>query len=154
MRRRKSLVRRLIPWILFLAACAALVYFVGIPLYGQQETEKIGPPVVSYYEGNSQELLMENDRLLFSMDPGTTRFTVTEKETGRIWRSNPENAAKDPIAQAGNKDMLNSTLLVTYTNSGGEVTLNNKTYCMNNQTYEIQPQEDGSIRVNYAIGRI
>ena len=154
MRRRKSLVRRLIPWILFLAACAALVCFVGIPLYGQQETEVIDPPVVSYYEGNGQELLMENDRLLFSMDPGTTRFTVTEKETGRIWRSNPENAAKDPIAQAGNKDMLNSTLLVTYTNSGGEVTLNNNTYCMNNQTYEIQPQEDGSIRVNYAIGRI
>ena len=154
MKRRKSLIRRLIPWILFLAACAALVYFVGIPLYGQQETETVVPPKVIYYEGDGQEITMENGQLLFAMDPATTRFTVTEKDTGRVWRSNPEDAAKDPIAQAGNKEMLSSTLLVTYTNSGGEVTLNNNTYSMANQTYDVQKQEDGSIRVDYAVGRI
>lgn len=154
MRRNKSLVRRLIPWVIFIAACAALVIFVGIPLYGHQETEEVRAPSVWYYEGDGKELTMENDQLLFAMDPQTTRFTVTEKTTGRIWRSNPENAAQDPIAQATNKEMLQSTLLVTYTNSGGEVSLNNNTYSMANQTYQILPQEDGSIRVDYAVGRI
>lgn len=154
MRRRKSLILRLIPWILLLAACAALVVFVGIPLYGTPETKAEHPPVISYYEGEEKELTMENDQLLFSMDPATTRFTVTEKATGRVWSSNPENAANDPIAQAGNKEMLSATLLVTYTNPGGEVTLNNSAYSIANQTYEVASQEDGSIRVNYSVGRI
>ena len=152
--RKKSLVRRLIPWVLVLAACAALVYFVGIPLYGQQEIEVIDPPTVSYYEGTADPLTMENDKLLFEMDPGTTQFTVTEKETGRVWRSNPEDADQDPIAKSTNKDTLKSTLVVTYTTAGGEVGLNNYTYSVVNQTYDIVPQEDGSIRVNYAVGQI
>ncbi|MBR2824458.1 MAG: hypothetical protein IKE24_12340 [Clostridia bacterium] len=154
MRNRKSLIWRLLPWVLLLAACAALVIFVGIPLYGTQEAVVENPPVVSYYEGDGKPLTMENDRLLFTMDPGTTRFTVTEKESGRVWASNPENADKDPIAQASNKEILSSTLLVTYTNSGGEVTLNNNTYSMANQTFDVKVQEDGSIRVDYSVGRI
>ena len=32
--RKKSLIRRLIPWIIVLALLAALVIFVGIPLSG------------------------------------------------------------------------------------------------------------------------
>ena len=154
MRRRKSLVRRLIPWILAAAIIAALVIFVGIPLYGQQEKESERPPVISYYEGDTKPLTMENDRLLFEMDPTTTQFVLTEKESGRVWRSNPENAQQDPIAQAGNKEMLSSTLLVTYTTSSGESVLNNWAYSVANQTYDIKQQEDGSIRVDYSVGKI
>ena len=80
MRRKRSLIRRLIPWILFLAIAAALVIFVGIPLYGRQEQTAENPPVVSFYEGDSKTLSMENEQLLFEMDPATTQFTVTEKE--------------------------------------------------------------------------
>ena len=152
--RKKSLIRRLIPWIIVLALLAALVIFVGIPLYGQKETETIEAPEISYYEGESGELVMENDDLRFTMDAATTQFLVEEKETGRIWRSNPENAAQDPVALSLNKDTLSSTLIVTYTTSGGEVAMNNYTYAIQNQTYDLKQQEDGSIRVDYSIGQI
>ena len=154
MRRRKSLIRRLIPWVLILGALAALVIFVGIPLYSQQETEYVEPPVISYYEGDDATLSMENDNLLFEMDPATTRFQVKEKATGRVWKSNPDNVANDPVAQTSNKEILSSTLLVTYTTSSGEVSLNNYAYSMQNQTYSVKKQEDGSIRVDYSVGRI
>ena len=154
MRRKKSLILRLIPWIIVAAALAALVIFVGIPLYTQQDTVIDNPPVISYYEGDGKTLSMENDALLFEMDPATTRFVVTEKATGRQWRSNPEKAASDPMAQGVNKEMLSSTLLVTYTTSSGEVTINNNTYSMQNQTFDVSQAEDGSIRVDYSVGRI
>ena len=128
MRRNKSLLLRMIPWIIMIAAIAALIVFVGIPLYGQQETETENPPVISYYDGEEKPLIMENDHLFFEMDAKTTWFSVTEKDTGRIWKSTPENAESDPIAQTSNRDTLLSTLLITYTNSGGEVTMNNFAY--------------------------
>jgi hypothetical protein len=152
--RRKSLIRRLLPWLIAAALIAALVIFVGIPLYSQNDEVNENPPVVSYYDGDGKELTMENEQLLFTMDGSTTQFTVTEKETGRIWRSNPEDAASDSIALSQNKDMLFATLLVTYTTDGGEVTMNNYAYSIKNQSYQIQPQEDGAIRVNYSIGEI
>ena len=153
-RRNKSLIRRLISWIVFLGLIAALVVFVGIPLYGNQETVAENPPKVHYYEGENSALTMENDSLLFEMDPATTWFTLTDKKSGNVWRSNPENAAQDPIAQAGNKEMLSSTLIVTYTTSSGEVGLNNYTYSIKNQTYDVYAEDDGSVRVDYAVGKI
>ena len=151
--RRKSLIRRLLPWIIAAVLIAALVIFVGIPLYSQKEESTLEPPVIAYYEGEEKELTLENDNLLFSMDPSTTQFTLTEKATGRVWRSNPEDAEQDPIALSQNKDMLSSTLLVTYTTSGGEVTMNNYSYSIKNQSYTVVPEED-AIRVNYSVGQI
>jgi hypothetical protein len=152
--RKKSLIRRLIPWIIAAVAIAALVIFVGIPLYSQTEVTNENPPVVSYFEGKEKELVMENDDLLFTMDTATTQFTVTEKESGRVWRSNPEDAAQDSIALSLNKDTLFSTLILTYTTSGGEVSMNNYTYSIKNQSYDLAQQEDGSVRVDYSVGQI
>ncbi|MBR4822413.1 MAG: hypothetical protein IKZ71_04620, partial [Bacteroidales bacterium] len=47
-----------------------------------------------------------------------------------------------------------STLNVTYTTSGGEVTMNNYSYAQKNQTFDLRYQDDGSIRVDYSIGAI
>ena len=153
MKRRKSLIRRLIPWLIAAILIGAVV-FLFVQIYSQKEDENVNPPEIGYYEGESETMTMENDDLLFTMDPATTRFRITEKATGREWDSNPADAAQDPIALTLNKDTLLSTLLVTYTTSGGEVTMNNNTYSMANQTYQIVPQEDGSIRVDYSIGTI
>ena len=125
--RKKSLLRRLIPWIIAAALIAALVIFVGIPLYGPQEEEVIDPPTISYFEDSGLNLTLENEHLAFVMDPATTQFTLTEKETGRVWTSNPADAAQDKVALSLNRDTLGSTLIVTYTTSGGEVSMNNYT---------------------------
>lgn len=152
--RKKSLLRRLIPWMIAAVLIALLVIFVGIPLYGQQEEEVNDPPTVSYFEDSGLDLTLENDYLSFVMDPSTTQFTLTEKETGRVWNSNPADAAQDKVALSQNKDTLDSTLIVTYTTSGGEVSMNNYTYAIQNQTYQIQKPDDGTIRVDYSVGQI
>ena len=46
MRNKDSLLKRLIPWIVALAAIAALVVFVGIPLYAPQQEDVVEPPVI------------------------------------------------------------------------------------------------------------
>ena len=154
MRQRKSLALRLLPWLLALAALAALIVFVFIPIYSGHEDPISEPPEVYGYEEPGKALVMENDYLLFEMDTATTQFKVTDKRTGKIWYSNPENRDADPIALSSNRDALSSTLNVTYTFSGGEIELNNYTYSMENRTFRAYPQEDGSVRADYAIGKI
>jgi len=150
----KKFILRLLPWVIVLALLACLVIFVGIPLYGPSEEEHVAEPGVWFYEGKDKTVTMENDQLLFELDPSTTHFVVTEKASGRQWRSNPENAAKDPIAISSNKEMMQSTAVVTYTTSSGTSELNNFKYSIENGNYTITTQADGSIRVDYAIGKI
>ena len=154
MKKKKSILRRLIPWLITLAALAALVVFVGIPLYSDTEEEVVNPPVISYYEGDKKPLTMENDDLLFELDPTNTHFTLTEKATGRQWLSNPANAAQDPVAVAANKALLQSTLVVTYSSSSGTIDFNNYQYSIENGTYSVDQAEDGTISVTYSVGKI
>ena len=59
--RKKSLLRRLIPWMIAAVLIALLVIFVGIPLYGQQEEEVNDPPTV-YRERNRAGVELEPRR--------------------------------------------------------------------------------------------
>ena len=152
--RKKSVILRLIVWLLALAILASLVFFVFIPIYSRKDTALGETPVVHQYAGGGKKLTMENDRLLFEMDESDTHFKVTDKQTGKTWYSNPPDAESDKIALTTNKDFLSSTVSVTYTTSGGDTELNNYAYAIKNQTYQISQGEDGSIRVDYAIGKI
>lgn len=155
MKKQKSIFIRLFLWLIVLAALAALVIFVGIPLYAPQEEEVLDPPVVYFYEGDQKSLTLENDSLLFEMDPDTTHFKVTEKATGRTWLSNPADADKDTKAVSTNKGVLNSTLLLYYSPSGGtDIERNNYHYSIENQNFTYELTEDGAIRVIYSIGEI
>ncbi len=157
MKKQKSILVRLLPWLFVLAALAAFVIFVGIPLYAPQEVEELAMPEIFFYEGdmNAETLKMENDELLFEMDPDTTHFKVTEKATGRVWTSNPIDADKDKKAVSTNKGVLNSTLLLYYSPSGGtDIERNNFQYSIENQNFSYKILEDGAIQVTYAIGQI
>lgn len=150
----KKIILRLLSCAIVLALLAALTVFVIIPLFSEEEVEHLLNPAIYYYEGDKKPLTMENDKISFELDPTTTHFKVTDKATGREWLSNPADAAKDKIANAGNKESLQATLLVTYTTSSGSVELNNFKYSIENGNYQINKQDDGSIRVDYAIGKI
>ena len=154
MKQKRSLILRLLPWLIALAAIAALVIFVFIPIYSQQESKFGADPEIYEYSGESELLRMESERLLFEMDPATSQFTLTDRKNGKVWYSNPPGRDKDALARGVNKDVLSSTLNVTYTTSGGEVELNNYAYSIQNQNFRIAQGEDGSIRVDYAIGKI
>lgn len=154
MRAKKSIVRLLIPWFITLAVIAAIVIFIGIPLYGPQPEEQLAPPVISYYEDGAKTLSMENDSLLFELDTTTTQFKITEKATGREWYSNPVDAKNDPIAITSNLGMLQSTMVISYSASGSSMDFNNYQYSIEDGTYLIEQAEDGSINVIYTIGQV
>ena len=152
--RKRKIIWRILPWVIFLGALAALVFFVFVPIYSQKDDTIGRPTTIHGMEDASGTLTMENDELLFEMDQATTQFSVTDKKTGKVWYSNPQNRETDPIAMGINKEALSSTLNVTYTFSGGEIEFNNYTYSIMNQTFDLRKEDDGSIRVDYAIGKI
>jgi len=154
MKKKKSILRILLPWVIFAALAAALVIFVGIPLYGPQEASTLPVPEISYYEDGKQTLTMENDQLLFEMDATNTHFTLTEKATGRQWLSNPVNAAKDSVAVSTNKAMLQATMVVTYSSASGTIDYNNYQYSIENGNYTVEQLEDGAVKVRYSVGKI
>ena len=83
------------------------------------------------------------------MDPVTTQFTLTVKETGKVWKSNPDNAANDAIALPEEKANLQSPLIMSYSVvTGLETTYNTFAYSTSNQIYNIT-QDGDSIRVDY-----
>ena len=106
------------------------------------------------YDGEETEFVMENDDLLFSMDSETTQFTITVKETGEVWYSNPQDADNDALAFTTEKSKLKSTVLLTYTNINGvDALYNNYDFSMKNKLYEIEQGED-YIKINYSIGDV
>ena len=151
---KKKIIFRLLQLALILGLLAALTFFVIIPLYGPQPESTLPVPDIIFYEGSTKAVTMENEYLAFELDANTTHFTVKEKLSGREWESNPSGAAKDGKAISSNKEMMQSTAIVTYTNAGGTIDLNNFKYSIENKNFDIKVQDDGSIRVDYAIGKI
>ena len=150
----KKIILRLLSCAIILALLAVFIIFVGIPLFTEEEKLHERKPNIMYYEGDKKPLTMENDAIAFELDPTTTHFKVTDKSTGDEWLSNPADADKDSIAISANKETLKATVTVTYSTSAGTVDLNNYKYSIENGNYGITQQEDGSIRVDYAIGKI
>ena len=150
----KKFILRLLPWVITLALLAVLTVFVIIPLFTIEGGVHTLNPTIHNYEGDTKAVTMENDHLLFELDPSTTHFKVTEKATGREWLSNPANADKDPVAVSANKENLQATVLLTYATSAGVVDMNNYKYSIEGGNYTINQQDDGSVRVDYAIGKI
>lgn len=157
--KKKSILRRLIPWLITAALLFCLVYFVGIPLYSQKDEQVARLPEVSYYEGGKEPIVLENDALKFELDPMTTHFKLTEKANGREWLSNPADAANDAVAKSSQANLyaLQSTLLMTYTDKDkgtANITFNNYQRSIMNGNYAIENVSADSVDVVYSIGDI
>lgn len=144
-RQLKSLI---VPFIIL----AIILIGVLVISFSQGEAEPEEVVRVNGYEGEETEITLENDKLLFSMNSLTTQFSVTMKETGETWTSNPEGAAEDSAALEIEKNKLQSTVLLTYsTQNGVDALLDNYEYSIAKGIYEIETG-DGYIKVNYSIG--
>ena len=117
MKRNKSILRRLLPWLIGIAALAALILFVFVPIYSPREVNFGRESHVVNYDGDGKPIVLENDALKFEMDGGTSQFTVTNKANGQVWYSNATDAENDPIAGGVNKEFLSSTVTITYTHA-------------------------------------
>jgi len=152
--KRKVWIRRLVGCAVVLAALAALLVFVFIPIYSRSEDSDLARVVLRSNSEVEKRYVLENDDLLFELDGATTQFTLTNRRTGRVWRSNPEAADDDPIALSSEKNKLKSTLLLTYATSEGATTVfDNYAYSIANGVYDIEATED-EVRVNYVVGKI
>lgn len=106
------------------------------------------------YTGSEDIIKLENSELLFEMDPTTTYFTVTDKKSGDVWKSNPDNVDSDPMANIADKRRIKSTLILRYSNSGGaDMKYNNYQFSIENHMYEIEAK-DNKIEVKYSIGDV
>ncbi len=143
----KSLIGPLVILLFILAGVAVIMLMPE-----EVEEEKIIE--LRGYDGEATEYVMENDKLKFSMDPETTQFTLTVKETGDVWYSNPQDADNDALAFVAEKSKLKSTVLLTYSTINGVDTLyNNFDYSMKNKLYEVEQGED-YIKIDYTIGDV
>lgn len=122
-------------------------------LSGCGKTEESEPAVFYSNENNSATYTMENEYLHFSIDGTTSYFTLTDKKSGEVWYSVPENGAADPMADATMKKWLQSTMIITYTIPSGLSTIfDNYSNSIQSGSFQIEALEDGSIRVDYMIG--
>lgn len=153
--KKKKLIRNLIIWGIVVIALLAFAYVLYL-VYTQPEGGNYnGEAKILYMGEGPKSYVMENDALKFELDPETTHFTLTDKKSGKVWRSNPEKWAEDknaPIQK--NKEFLACTLSVVYSSFGADIEWNNYTYSINNKNYNITQLDDGSVMVEYTIGQI
>ena len=147
----KEKMKSLLGPVLLLLVILAGVLAVTFMKEPEEEEEIVK---VNSYEGGEQDIVLENDKLKFVMDPTTTQFSITVKSSGEIWYSNPQDADQDSVALNTDKDNLQSTLLLTYSTINGVDTLySNYKYSMQSHIYNIDATDD-MIKINYSIGEV
>jgi hypothetical protein len=106
------------------------------------------------YDGKTDELRLDNEFLELRFIPETASVILTDKATGAVWRTNPENAAEDLAADGITKQLMQSQLSVTYADStGAGMSLNSFKYSVDKSMYEYAVIDNG-IEVSYTIGDI
>ena len=152
--RRKAITDTIKSLIFPVVLCA--IIFAGIYVIINYQNNAVEEEIIQprSYDGSEDEIVLENDAIKMTMDPTTTQFEVLVKSTGKVWRSNPENAANDSAALPEEKAKLQSTLVMSFnTEAGLETTYNSHAYSINNGIYEIESGDD-YITVKYSLGEV
>lgn len=149
---KRALVRQLkgliAPGIIALIILAGVLFIINYK-DAEEEEEVIR---LNGWEGESTEIVLENEELRFVMDSDTTQFTLEVKSSGKVWSSNPEGGASDALAQSSEKGRLQSTLALTWSNrTGVDAPYNNFNYSIEKKVYDIEAGED-YVKVYYSIG--
>ena len=151
---KAAIIRKLKSLIFPVILCAIIFVGIYVVMNYQNVQEKEAIVRINGYEGSSDPIVMENDRLKFTMDPTTTQFSLEVKDSGKVWYSNPPDASNDTLALAAEKTKLQSTLLMSYSVvSGLESQYDNYEYSIKNGIYDIEAGED-YVKINYSIGKV
>lgn len=137
---------------------AAFVIFVTVIVLKLINVSKTVDPDFEYYEITdsklSKEYKLESNDLVFNLDPATTQFTITNKKTGKIWYSSPENAMSDSAALPKEKNNMMSAFLLKYsTINGNDDTYDIYTKSVKNKFYDVE-KKGNEVLVHYTIGDI
>ena len=140
-----------------LAKLLVFLLLAGVFAGCTEEVEEVEIPIREYLEEEyaDKEFKLENDDLLFELDKTTTQFTVTQKSTGKVWYSNPVDAANDTLADAVSKRYLQSQIVLEYSNVNDvHIMLNTFENSVANGNYTLEMPDANTVKVNYSIGKI
>ena len=96
-----------------------VVVFSCIVLAACGEEEGGSAEMETYEYDNSGDVTIENESLELSVSGASTQVQITDKKTGKVYRSNPTagDVAKYAKATGQFKDILSATLGLTYSNT-------------------------------------
>ncbi len=117
---------------------------------GDDNSDKVDIDIQDYsQEAEGRVIEIDNDQIIFTMDADTTHFSVLNKANGQIWYSNPQNTDVENIATGANKAVLDSTLVVKYSDSKGQdFSYDNFQYSIEKKFFSIEELKDESGKVN------
>ncbi|MBP3618629.1 MAG: hypothetical protein J6J38_11385 [Lachnospiraceae bacterium] len=140
-----------------LAKLLVFLLLAGVFAGCTEEVVEVEIPIREYREEEyaNKEFKLENDDLIFELDKATTQFTVTQKSTGKVWYSNPVDAANDAVADVVSKRHLQSLLVLEYSNVNElTTTLDTLDHSVTNGNYTLEMPDANTVKVNYSIGKI
>ena len=134
--------------------CLVIGVCVALIIHFASETPDTPQPVPDKFSGSTDPIVLQNDKLIFTLDPTTTDFTIQVKETGKVWHSVAQDVESDTVALADQKANLQSELLVGYqTEIGIDSSLNSFDYSVGRSIYDIESGSD-YVTVHYSLGDI
>ena len=152
---KKRIILRIVLGLVLLLALVLLVTKVFIPLFDTSDEIATYVPNIQRFAGSEDAITMENEILVFSLDPNTTHFTVTDKRTGKVWSSIAPGVESDGATLLEEKNRLQSILTLVYMNKAGKATTwSSFERSVANRLYTIEVLEDGAIMVTYTVGDI
>jgi hypothetical protein len=132
-----------------------LIFFMLLAAVSCVKQDRKTPDIVIYEnDGPGEDVVLENGMLEFRFLPETAEIILTEKVSGRVWRSTPRGAADDPGADAITKQLMRSQFSLQYADEAGvETTLYSGRHSVERGAYNYAVV-DGGLEVNYAVGNL
>jgi hypothetical protein len=119
-----------------------------------RQVSRIRNVVIYENDGGTEERILENEFLHLRFLPRTAEIILTDKASGAQWRSNPLDAANDPLADAVTKYFMESQFSLEYADVAGVgMTLYSgvNSVALGVYGYELA---DNALEVRYSIGDI
>lgn len=107
----------------------------------------------------ANDIIIQNDNYSMAADSSTGLFRITDKSTGYVWDSVPDNLDDDTLSKKKDKLDYGSQLLIEYVNNddfvnaGKTETANSKIQCVNKGTAEVEKIDNG-IKVTYNFEKV
>lgn len=137
----KNAKQRLLFWLL---AAAVFLSAAGCAADRAEETDPASL-VYTVPEADGFVQVAENSRFVLCANEKTAEVSVTDRQTGAVWYSNPQDRENDEIAGNGRYKMqLCSQLLIQYANKAKSVTtVNNYVGSVQNGSFAVRRTENG-----------
>lgn len=139
-------------YLLLVAAIASMFALTGC---GESTTGY--KELTAYTNEDSKTETISNSALELTVDKDSSTFVLEDKAHGKVYRSNPtpEDIEKYANAKGQLKDVLNATMVLTYSNSTNtQKEINNYNASIADGNYRIEKVSETEIDVYYTVGDV